>query len=34
MLRQNQVYRHLLHNTLMRDGDRFDVCLWSSPLLT
>lgn len=21
-----QVYRHLLHNTLMRDGDRFDVC--------
>lgn len=20
-----QVYRHLLHNTLMRDGDRFDV---------
>ncbi|CAH0050030.1 unnamed protein product [Clonostachys solani] len=24
MPRQNQVYRHLLHNTLMRDGDRFD----------
>ena len=20
-----QVYRHLLHNTLMRDGDKFDV---------
>jgi hypothetical protein len=25
-----QVYRHLLHNTLMRDGDRFDVS-WSLP---
>ncbi len=21
-----QVYRHLLHNTLMREGDQFDVC--------
>lgn len=23
-----QVYRHLLHNTLMRDRDQFDVRLW------
>lgn len=25
-----QVYRHLLHNTLMRDGDRFDVSVLTS----
>lgn len=25
LLKLGQVYRHLLHNTLMRDGDRFDV---------
>lgn len=25
MTDNEQVYRHLLHNTLMRDGDRFDV---------
>ena len=23
---RTQVYRHLLHNTLMREHDRFDVC--------
>lgn len=27
-----QVYRHLLHNTLMRDGDRFDVSIVSRAL--
>lgn len=29
-----QVYRHLLHNSLMRDGDRFDVREYTTdPLL-